>query len=220
MCGRFHNHVQAMHQWVDVLRDWPGAHTVGFNVSPTQPAPIVLQSGAASARWGLVPAWEKGFSTKYPTHNARLETVAEKPTFRYAWKHAQTCLIPVAGFYEWKKEGSIKQPYFIHRPDDLLVFAGLWESWNDQLSFTILTTASRGTIAGLHHRMPVMLDATNAGEWLSSNLAETELLQGSSVVDAVEYYAVSTQVNNSGSAGPICSQPLAPDAGSNHPFDF
>lgn len=220
MCGRFHNHVEAMHEWVDVLRDWPSHHTVGFNVSPSQPVPIVLKSGTASARWGLVPKWQKSFATQYPTHNARLETVAEKPSFRASWKHAQTCLIPVAGFYEWKKEGAIKQPYFIHKPADLLVFAGLWESWNDQLSFTILTTGSCGTVAELHHRMPVMLNVTDAAQWLSSGPANDEMLRSSRVVAALDYYPVSTQVNNSKSVGPSCAQAHATDSEVNQQLDF
>jgi putative SOS response-associated peptidase YedK len=220
MCGRFHNHVEAMHQGVDALNKWPEGHAVGFNISPTQSVPIVLESATVSARWGLVPKWEKSFSTKYPTHNARLETVGDKPSFRSAWKHARTCLIPAAGFYEWKKEGSIKQPYYIHNPNGLLVFAGLWESWNHQISFTILTTDSRGAVANLHHRMPVMLDTADATEWLSVGLASHELLEKSEVVEALEYYPVSTQVNNSRSVGLMCSQRLTGSAGPNQTLDF
>ena len=202
MCGRFHNHVKAMHEWVDVLRDWPADAALSYNVSPSQLVPVLTSAGTVSARWGLVPSWEKAFTTKYPTHNARLETAREKPSFRSAWKHSRTCLIPTGGFYEWKKEGSIKQPYFIHTPNDLLVFAGLWEAWNGRVSFTILTTESHGIIAPLHHRMPVMLDPINAQQWLSTGTDSEQFLKNSSINANVEVYGVSRQVNNSSSEGP------------------
>jgi putative SOS response-associated peptidase YedK len=202
MCGRFHNHLKNMHNWVDVLKDWPMDAALSYNVSPTQPVPIVVDSGAITARWGLVPAWEKEFSTKYPTHNARLETAKDKPSFRSAWKHSRTCLIPVAGFYEWRNEGSIKQPYFIHKPDDLLIFAGLWQPRNEQASFTILTTESQGNIKQLHHRMPVMLNQEHAAQWLDQGTSYPRVLESTSVFESIDFYGVSTEVNRSSSEGP------------------
>ena len=201
MCGRFHNHVQAMHDWVGVLQDWPLGAARGYNVSPTQAVPILTNSGTITARWGLVPPWENTFSTKYPTHNARLETVADKPSFRSAWQRNQTCLIPTGGFFEWRKEGCIKQPYFIHKPDDLMVLAGLWQTWNGKVSFTILTTESFGTIANLHHRMPVMLSSSNAASWLESGTAAANVLHDISIAESAAYYAVSTAVNTSANSG-------------------
>lgn len=201
MCGRFHNHVKDMHNWADVLRDWPQDAALGYNISPTSMVPIVTNTGTVIARWGLVPKWEKTFSTKYPTHNARLETVGEKPSFRSAWKNSRTALVPVAGFYEWRKEGSIKQPYFIHKPEDLLVFAGLWEQWDDRVSFTILTTPAQGEIAKLHHRMPVMLNKNDARSWLENVNGAEDILLPSAIFESLQIYAVSTQVNSSKSEG-------------------
>ena len=202
MCGRFHNHVKAMHDWVSVLSDWPADAALSHNVAPTQSVPIVTVSGALNARWGLVPRWEKTFSTKYPTHNARLETAAEKPSFRSPWKQSRTCLVPTGGYYEWRKEGGIKQPYFIYKPDDLLVFAGLWESWNESYSFTILTTAAKGDMAELHHRMPVMLDANAAQLWLTSGTSASGILEQADTNSLIDYYPVSTAVNTSTNEGP------------------
>lgn len=202
MCGRFHNHVKAMHDWVDVLSEWPTDAARSHNVAPTQSVPIVTASASINARWGLVPRWEKAFSTKYPTHNARLETVAEKPSFRSPWKQSRTCLVPTGGYYEWRKEGSIKQPYFIHKPDDLLVFAGLWESWNNSYSFTILTTAATGAMAKLHHRMPVILDTEAAPLWLNTGTSASNVLEQTSILGSIDYYPVSTAVNTSTNEGP------------------
>ena len=202
MCGRFHNHVKAMHDWVDILSDWPADAALSHNVAPTQSVPIVTAAGSLSARWGLVPRWEKQFSTKYPTHNARLETVAEKPSFRSSWKASRTCLIPTGGYYEWRKEGAIKQPYFIHKPADLLVFAGLWESWNNSYSFTILTTAASEGLAELHHRMPVVLDTEAARLWLSAGTSASGILEQADSNSLMDFYPVSTAVNTSSNEGP------------------
>ncbi len=208
MCGRFHNHVKDMHNWVGVLKDWPAGAALSYNVCPTQQVPIVLASGAISARWGLVPPWEKDFTTSYPTHNARLETAQDKPAFRSAWQHSRTCLVPAAGFYEWRKEGASKHPYFIYKPDDLLVFAGLWQPWNDRVSFTILTTESQGNIKQLHQRMPVMLDQQRAAQWLEQGTDNPHLLDSADVFASVDFYEVSTEVNRSSSEGAALVQRL------------
>lgn len=201
MCGRFHNHLKDMHNWTDVLKDWPIDAALSYNVSPTQPVPVVINSGVITARWGLVPTWEKTFTTKYPTHNARLETAKDKPSFRSAWKQSRTCLVPVAGFYEWKKEGTSKRPHFIYKPNDLLVLAGLWQPWNARASFTILTTESQGNIKQLHHRMPVMLNEGQAAQWLNQGTGSPHLLQSTDVCDSIDIYEVSTEVNRSSNEG-------------------
>lgn len=190
-----------MHNWADILGDWPQDADLSYNISPTAMVPVVTSTGTVIARWGLVPKWEKAFTTKYPTHNARLETASEKPSFRSAWKNSRTALVPAAGFYEWRKEGSIKQPYFIHRPDDLLVFAGLWEQWDDRASFTVLTTQANGEIAKLHHRMPVMLNKSDARNWLENGTEHKDMLLHSPIFESLETYAVSTQVNSSKAEG-------------------
>lgn len=164
MCGRFANHVKAMHGWRDILGDWPSGIPTGFNVSPTQIIPAVHSQGTCPMRWGLVPTWSKEASPKYATFNARLETVASKPAFRNAWRHSQTCIILALGYYEWRTENSVKQPYFIHMPQDrgLMVFAGLWEQREDLYSCTILTRESAGNLSDLHSRMRVILSPEDA----------------------------------------------------------
>lgn len=202
MCGRFHNHVQAMHNWTEVLADWPVDFARSFNVSPTQQVPIVIRDRSVVARWGLVPSWEKAFSTRYPTHNARLETVSEKASFRSAWKESHTCLVPMGGFYEWRKEGNHKQPYFIYQPNDLLVCAGLFEERREGLSFTILTHDAIGPIAQVHHRMPLMLSPAASKTWLDRGTAAQELIAQSVVHNTVELKPVSRAVNSSRNDGP------------------
>ena len=113
------------------------------------------------ARWGLVPHWSREPRTKYSTINARAETVAEKPSYRDAFKHKR-CLIPATGFYEWQRDGGNKTPHHIHAPgNSLLAFAGLWDHWDRQGdgfdSCSIIVTAASSIMqpSGVHGTNPL-----------------------------------------------------------------
>ena len=115
----------------------------------------------ADLKWGLVPSWANDPSIGNKLTNARSETVAEKPSFRHAFKQ-QRCLVLADGFYEWKREGKTKQPYYIRMKDGrLFAFAGLWERWETQEpaleTCALLTTTSNDLMKPIHHRMPVIL---------------------------------------------------------------
>lgn len=161
MCGRYSNHRQAMERWAKILNDWAkvteGDGRLRYNVPPTTQIPIVTAEGPHWARWGMVPRWAPEFKSQFSTINARIETVQELRTFKTAWCESRTCLVPAAGYFEWP-EYLDKQPYYIHKPDDMLVFAGLWEPWKDgQISCTFLTEEPHGALADLHDRMPAVL---------------------------------------------------------------
>jgi putative SOS response-associated peptidase YedK len=92
-----------------------------YNIAPSQDVPIIRETSEGQyelvmVRWGLIPRWSKEPKTEYSTINARAETVAEKPAFRDAFRRRR-CLIPADGFYEWKKEGTAKQPFHIRMKD-------------------------------------------------------------------------------------------------------
>mgnify|MGYP004002442167 len=84
-----------------------------YNIAPSQSVPVVRIGDAgremAMMRWGLIPSWSKDTSFAAKTINARAETVAEKPSFRKAFKSSR-CLIPADGYYEWVKGPDGKQP--------------------------------------------------------------------------------------------------------------
>ena len=137
-----------------------------FNISPTgQLVTVQAEAGGWEARmrrWGLIPSWAKDPAIGAKTFNARAETVAEKPSFRAAFK-SRRCLIPVNGFYEWLAAGKTKTPFYISNPDpkEMLVFAGLWESWRgpseEVQTCTIITTEANAFMQELHTRIPVIL---------------------------------------------------------------
>jgi putative SOS response-associated peptidase YedK len=148
--------------------------------------------------------------------NARAETVAEKPAFRSAFKRRR-CLVPADGYYEWKKIGKQKQPYYIRlRGDEPFAFAGLWERWRDAEdqaldTCTIITTNANSLTRSIHDRMPVILDSADYDIWLEPTEQEKDkllqLLQpyesGEMVVDPV-----SQHVNNVRNDDPACIEIL------------
>lgn len=165
-----------------------GAVRSSFNVPPTRRISAVrIDEGGRlldSMRWGLVPHWAKDPRIGAKGFNARAETVASKPMFRAAFERRRA-LIPVDGFYEWHRDGSERQPYFFRRADgDLTVLAGLFEYWEREgadglLTCCILTTEAGEDMAGIHHRMPVVLGRADWVHWLDPDAGGervTELL--------------------------------------------
>lgn len=159
-----------------------------WNIAPTTDVPVVLERLIDDelhrqihvARWGLVPGWAKELAVGVRAFNARSETASTKPTFRSAVMKRRA-VVPVEGYYEWKKEGSKKRPFYVHREDGKLIFfAGLYEWWKDQdgswiLSTSIMTMDSPsaeepgvlGELAGLHDRLPIPLGKEMMGRWMN-----------------------------------------------------
>src|SRR3990172_4393822 len=155
---------------------WDGA--------PGQPGAIVRvrrSSGERALelrRWGLVPPWAKDASVGARLVNARVESVAELPAFRRAFRERR-CLVPADGFYEWQTRGKrFRQPYHV-RPAAraLLAIAGLYERWEGEEgervdTCTLLTTRANETLARLHDRMPVILPRAAWAAWLDPGLLD------------------------------------------------
>ena len=193
-----------------------------YNIAPTQFVAAIRNDEQEARelvmlRWGLVPFWAKDPSIGNRMINARAETVAEKPSFRNAYRKRR-CLILADGFYEWHKEGDIKIPYFISLADGSpFAFAGLWENWNSKDSdeslqtTTIVTTAASEFLKELHHRMPVVLEPDNANRWLDGDMTILDDVTVSG--PAFRAWPVDRRVNNArnegddliGAAGPEIS---------------
>ncbi len=178
-----------------------------FNVAPTQTLPVVVRHSPnhlEMMRWGLIPSWAKDPSVGNRMINARAETVAEKPAFRRPFR-SRRCLVPASGFFEWKREGTGKQPYFVHLTDEpLFAFAGLYDIWHDPQgqevrSYTILTTDANDLMAPIHNRMPVILAREDEDDWLDPDISEPERLLPllrPYPARAMEAYPVSRAVNS------------------------
>jgi putative SOS response-associated peptidase YedK len=181
MCGRFFLTASAdelsLRFGADIRLNLPPRP----NIAPTQPVLVVRprESGSgrevALMRWGLVPGWAKAVGTT-PLFNARVETVAEKPSFRGAFRYRR-CLVPANGWYEWTVEGKQRQPYAITVEGEApFAFAGVWELWQGAgegswlESVTILTQPASGVLEGLHPRMPMVLKPEAEAAWLAEPL--------------------------------------------------
>ncbi len=221
MCGRFTQTCsgEAIAQSFD-LKAAPEAQP-RYNIAPSQPVAAIAQPGEAREyrlfQWGLVPAWAKDPSIGNRMINARAETVAEKPSFRAAFKRRR-CLVLADGFYEWQRTGQQKQPYYIQLKEQApFGFAGLWEQWEsgDGSSLetcTILTTEPNELMQPIHNRMPAIVHPPDYETWLDPELQAGRHLQAvlrPYEAAAMHLYPVSTTVNNPRHEMPECVEPLA-----------
>lgn len=190
MCGRY-----ALHASPEVVKLQFGLESLpGFapryNIAPAARALIVKADGAALAHWGL----------RGTMHNARAETLAEKPSFRHAYQRRR-CLVPASGFFEWKREGALRQPYYV-RPvaAELFAFAGVW----DDESFAVITTEANTVMGAIHDRMPVIIAAEHYGGWLRGAHGLLHPAPPASIV----CHAVSAAVNRAANDSPALVAPL------------
>lgn len=144
-----------------------------YNIAPTTSAPVYYHNDQLKyMKWGLIPHWTRDLSKAQPykTFNARMESLQTNGS--KLWLHCRNshrCVIPMRGFYEWLSARGTKQPYFIKRKDNKLMFvAGMYDvvRTKDQevYSYTIVTGAAPTNLKWLHERMPVMLKP-NSEEW-------------------------------------------------------
>jgi putative SOS response-associated peptidase YedK len=174
MCGRYTlRDPDAVSEAIHFLGCDPrGALPRRYNVAPSQSMPVVRPSpggpAVAMMHWGFVPFFARGAEKPIQVFNARTETAAEKPTFRRAIQ-ARRCLVPADGFFEWKRDGAQKVPYFIRRRGEAPFFmAGLFEEEGDGFpgGYALLTTGPNALMAKIHDRMPVILAPDQARAWL------------------------------------------------------
>jgi putative SOS response-associated peptidase YedK len=212
-----------------------------YNVAPTKEVYAVMerppsresdepaQRQLRTLRWGLVPSWAKDPAIGNRMINARMETVAEKPSFRRAFA-ARRCLLPADGYYEWYPTQQLtrsgkpgKQPFFI-RPKDggVLAMAGLYEIWRDptrddddperfRWTCTVLTTQAEDAVGHIHDRMPLMVERDRWGAWLDPTVSSKDDLLGLLVPAApgqLEAYPVSTRVSNVRNNGSELVEPI------------
>lgn len=222
MCGRFTQERPAS-ELAEIFAAEPLADELGarYNVAPTDDAYVVVQREDRRAitayRWGLVPHWSTDLKGGSRMFNARAETITTSPAFREAFRRRR-CLVPVDSFYEWKREGTLRQPYRVVRDDGRpLALAGLWAGWKDPESglvrrtFTIVTTTPNDAIADLHDRMPVLVPDDAWARWLDPAPSDpTELLALLQPIDAIglTIHPVERLVNDVRRDGPELIAPL------------
>ena len=197
-----------------------------YNISPTQDVAVIANTEISPEgrqvdffHWGLIPSWAKDPSIGNRMINARSETLAEKPSFRSAYKRRR-CIILSDGYYEWQKIPGerLKQPVYIRlKSEKPFALAGLWEIWQPKdmeepiRSCTIITCPPNMLLEEIHHRMPVILPQDAYAEWLSPDERSADTLQSLLIPypdEEMEAYPVSRFVNRPMNDSPECIVPL------------
>ncbi|MEM0907160.1 MAG: SOS response-associated peptidase [Pseudomonadota bacterium] len=210
MCGRYQLTLplEALSDLFQVDND-AEAYPPRYNIAPTQPIHVVrAATGSGRAltlmRWGLIPSFVKDPKDFPLLINARSETAAEKPAFRNAVRRRRA-LIPATGFYEWRREGKVKQPFFF-APQRPIAFAGIWETWcgpngEEMETAAILTAAAEGVPAEYHDRMPLTVPESAFSDWLDPHNENGHEALSLTQKDLFEVRPVSRRLSNARNEG-------------------
>lgn len=182
-----------------------------YNIAPGTDVPTIRQSPEGKRvmhllRWGLVPHWAKDPGIGAKLSNARGETVADKRSFRDAFRRRR-CLVPADGFYEWKTEGRQKQPYYFSmKSGEPFALGGLWESWRAAdgsilRTCCLITTGPNEIMLPVHDRMPVIVSPDDYEAWLTGETDDALDLVRPYPTDEMQTWAVSKRVSRSSEEG-------------------
>jgi putative SOS response-associated peptidase YedK len=187
------------------------------------PDPDHTERSLRVMRWGLVPHWAKERSIGSKMINARADTAATKPAFKTSLAKRR-CLLPADGWFEWRRDGTGKQPFFMTRTDgESLALAGIWSTWHDPngdqdappvITCAVLTVDSVGDLRDIHDRMPLLLGPDSWSSWLDPDAQHVDdiaaLLDHAdpATVAALELRPVSSAVNSVRNNGPDLVKPV------------
>ncbi|MCZ0874518.1 SOS response-associated peptidase [Peribacillus sp. AS_2] len=222
MCGRFtlFTDIEEIKERFDIQGSFDEEYQFSYNIAPSQSVLSVINDGVRNRlgflRWGLIPFWAKDEKAGYKMINARAETIAEKASFRNAYRKKR-CMIIADSFYEWKKTPERKIPMRIklknHAPFGM---AGLWESWKSPegisiYSCSVITTVPNELMTSIHDRMPVILKPEDEKDWLNPSINDPAYLQKylkSFDSEQMEAFEVSTDVNSTKNNSPNLIQQI------------
>jgi putative SOS response-associated peptidase YedK len=216
MCGRFTLKSPRRLGFADAGNSQLPALTLlpRYNIAPSQEILAIIGSEderrLSAFVWGLIPSWSnepKGFI------NARAETLEVKRSFSESFQRRR-CLIPADGFYEWKRRGKSKQPfYFQLQNESQFAFAGIWDQWRKGTelinSCSIITTGPNELLATIHDRMPVMLAPDAQDKWMRDSAPEDLMrLLVPFPAEEMKSFPVSQQVNQAKVDEPSMVEPV------------
>ena len=197
MCGRYYIDIEN-NELSFVENSNEVEYDKNFNVAPQNKAPCIIDNNLVIANWGYFPDWLKSQSNPRPLFNTRYESLLEKKTFTSAFKNSR-CLIPITGWYEWKEEDGIKQPYyFFDNSDSLLFAAGLyWNRSNGDIETSIITREAVSSLQTIHNRSPLLLLKEQRELWVS-DLSSEEIYPKilGYEYNNIDFYKVDRAVNN------------------------
>ena len=180
MCGRYYvdddtaREIEKLIRQVDEkMRKAENIHLHAGDIHPSEVAPVIAADHndlcCRWQRWGF-----PGFNGKQLIFNARRESALEKKMFRECVEHRRV-VVPAARFYEWNKN---KEKNIFYREDQpVLYMAGLYNCYQDEDRFVILTTAANESMKPVHDRMPLLLERDEIKEWLLEDSLTENFLQ-------------------------------------------
>lgn len=168
---------------------WPGYQGVFLckHSADNVDGHAITQNALQLGSFGLIPHWANDTKIARSTYKARSETVADKPSFRDAWRTSRHCIIPADAIYEpdWRSGKAV--PARISRVDNKpLGIAGLWSAWQSPKgetihSFTMLTiNADAHPLMRQFHkpadekRMVVILQDDQHDDWLNASMNQSK----------------------------------------------
>jgi putative SOS response-associated peptidase YedK len=239
MCGRYSVHLkrlEALRRLIGAMhvaqgRDEGDGGMIGswqprFNAAPGQDLPVVREGTLSALRWGLLANWQADPKAQKPI-NARVETIAELPTFREPFR-SRRCVVPATGYFEWKPTPAKapREPYWVHptasnlEVDEpgVMLLAGVWDRWlspeGEVLdSYAIVTMQASDPMRAIHDRMPLELRGDDVAQWLAGDpIAPNDLaaiVERSRDVEHLALHNVTPAMGSVAFDDPSC---LAPEA--------
>ena len=224
MCGRFDQHTLPYRYagYIDaIVHAAPEEPPARYNVAPQTTAWVARttregQRELTPLLWGLVSYWDEDPKRAVRPINARSESANVRPMFRKLME-IHRCVVPVDGFYEWRKTPAGRTPYYIRPADDApMLLAGLWDRWHRGdaspiEAFTILTTRANASIASLHDRMPAIIAPEDLSRWLDARAkdpAVAQTLLQPYPMERLRAFPVSRRVNSANNEGADLIEPI------------
>lgn len=193
-----------------------------WNVAPSQEILGVSHDAdvggpaCAGLVWGFLPPWAEATAKARPMINARAETLAERPSFRAAFRRRRA-IIPVTAFYEWRRGPAGGEAWAFARQDHgLFGIAAIWGAYQraDQSvrGCALITVRPNELIAPIHDRMPAILAQDDYEAWLdpkSDDDATLAQLLAPCRAEEMDAWRVSAVVNNPRNDDARCLEPVA-----------
>jgi len=225
MCGRFAQY-NSRDEYFDALGLTPDEviydpEPIGrYNVAPGTNVLLLNEREEEihfdPVNWGYGPEWWH----KQPLINARGETAATGRMFKPLWEHGRA-IVPADGWFEWKRDGKAKQPYFIyHKKQEPLFFAAIGRAPfgrdHGREGFVIVTAASNQGMVDIHDRRPLVLRADAVREWLSAETTPEraqEIARDAALPEtAFTWHPVTRKVGNIHNQGKSLIEAIEPDS--------
>ena len=207
MCGRYSvtkptillaNSIVKKNINVDLDKD-------NFNCSPGGKYPVVKSATNGKylemTTWGIKPSWAK--EEFKSLHNARLEGIDQKVSFKKLIVNSRA-IVPVTGYYEWKKKENKKVPYYFTRNDDKEIFLA---AIHDKGQFAIITREATEKNLEIHHRQPIIVRKTQLNNYFNLNNNAVEFLNNLNPPE-LKFHEISTEVNNPAKNDPSIINPV------------